>query len=144
MSAAALEVHLNPTERGVVERLVAEVLELEVGAGQPVNVTENIKIEGRSDPLAVIVGQVQNSGILAGVHADQQPAAGPRPGVETAQELHRLWGFEVADGGAREENREGRAGRLLRERGQAGEVGAEGVNLQVWIEIGRASCRKAE
>src|ERR1700731_1010789 len=52
---ARLEVHFDAREAGIEERAVAPVAQREIAAYQPVQVVQDVQIEGRSDAQRVVI-----------------------------------------------------------------------------------------
>ena len=77
--ALAHEVHLDAAEGGVVERLVTERAQVEIGAELAIDAREEVQVELRGDALRVVVGGVQPRRILLEIDPDQEPAARARP-----------------------------------------------------------------
>ena len=66
------EMHLDPVVRAVVEGVMLEGAEIEVGAELAVDARQEIEIEFRRDTLGVVVGVVENFGILHQIDADYE------------------------------------------------------------------------
>ncbi len=92
--------HLDAPERGVVERVVAEAAQVEIAAQLAVDAREQVQVERRGDAARVVVGRVQDVGVLLQVDADQHRALRPDLGTRHAQEGLRLRRRQVADGRA--------------------------------------------
>ncbi len=70
--AKADQVHLNTALFGVVERVMLELTCVDIAAEFFVDSRQQIEIESRGDPVAVVVSSVQNVDRFFGVDADQQ------------------------------------------------------------------------
>ena len=80
---------------------------------QPVEVAQQVEVEGRGDAQRVVVGGLQHVRRLDAVDADQQRAA-RCGGVRLAQQPQRGVGREVADARARVEHQRRAAGQVRR------------------------------
>src|ERR1700737_3345982 len=65
------DVHLDAALAGIVNRLVAEAIEIERAFELTVDPRQKIEVEGRGDAGRVIVGANQLSGVLFQIHADK-------------------------------------------------------------------------
>ena len=113
--AHRLEVHLDARLGFVVERHVAPIAQLEVGAEQAIEVAQHVEVEGGSDAEFVIVGGLEQRAWLDQIHADQQRAVGTRCACLAQQAQGRL-GREVADARAGIEDHRGAVLSLGRQR----------------------------
>jgi hypothetical protein len=77
---------------------VAPVGKIKVGAGEPVEIQQQVAVERRGDAERIVVGRFQDFGFLDQVNADQQRPA-VTLGVRLAQEGQRRCGREIADAG---------------------------------------------
>ena len=66
-------VHLDAALAGIVNRLVAEAIEIERAFELAVDPRQKIEVEGRGDAGRVIVGADQLSGVLFQINADNEP-----------------------------------------------------------------------
>ena len=57
--------------RLAVQRLVSPLREIEIGAQFAVDPREQIQVEGRGDPLGIVVGRLQHRLVLFQVDTDQ-------------------------------------------------------------------------
>jgi hypothetical protein len=78
--ATADEVHLDAAEFGVVDGVVGELVEGEVGAELAVEADQEVLVEGRGDALGVVVGALEEGDVLAQVDADEEAAVVARGG----------------------------------------------------------------
>lgn len=74
---AADEMHLDAARVRIVKGVVPEAIETEIACQLAVDARQKIEVERRGDACAVVVGGVQDRGILLEVGAQQQSAAGP-------------------------------------------------------------------
>src|SRR5437870_8850888 len=58
------QVHLDAARSGVVEGIVREAPQVEVSAQLAIDAPEQVQVEGRGDALRVVVGGVQDVGVL--------------------------------------------------------------------------------
>src|SRR5438093_10639104 len=93
------QVHLDAARSGVVEGIVREAPQVEVSAELAIDAPEQVQVEGRGDALRVVVGGMQNVGVLLQVHPHQHPAG---LAARHGEEGLRLLGREIADGRAGE------------------------------------------
>ena len=96
------QVHLDAARSGVVEGIVREAPQVEVSAQLAIDAPEQVQVEGRGDALRVVVGGMQDVGVLLQVHAHQHPAG---LAARHGEEGLRLLGREIADGRAGEIHR---------------------------------------
>ena len=97
---AGFQVHLDPVRGRVVQRHVLPLAGVEVGAQQPVQVAQQVQVEGCGDTQGVVIGQLQQLGRLDQVHPNQQRATlGKR--TRLLKQAQGCIGREVADAGAR-------------------------------------------
>ena len=90
--------HFDAPGNGVVERDMAEAVEIEIGRQLAVDPAQQVEVELRGDALGVVVGGVQPLRILFQVDTDQHRAAAARELPRALQENQRFRRGQVADG----------------------------------------------
>src|ERR1700685_4339815 len=95
--------HLDPVMRAVVEGVMLEGVEIEIGAELAVDARQQVEIEFRRDTLGVIVGVVENFRILDQIDADDEYRLFAKHRAGMAEEFARLVRLEIADGRSRKE-----------------------------------------
>ena len=133
LRAAADQVHLDAAQGRVVEGRVVEAVEVEVRAQFRVRTRQQVEVEGRRHALRVVVGRMQQCGLLDKVDTQQQPAAAQQP-RRLLQEGQRLVGVEVAQRRAGEEAHAAPgAFELGRQREGPGVVGHDGLHREARV-----------
>src|SRR5262249_56409337 len=114
----AFEVHLDAMLRAVVERLVAEAVEIEIGAELAVDAAQQVEIEGGGDAGRIVIGGLEHPLVLDEIDADDEVRALPKQAGGLAPGTGRLRRLEIADGRAPGEYhprpRAGRGGQAAR------------------------------
>src|SRR5262249_18124161 len=98
------EIHLNPARTGVVDRMVPELIEVEIRSKVPIDAGEQVEVERGRHTLAVVVSPVQLGRVLLKVRPEQEGAVPPTERTRLLQQLNRRLRSEVADGRAGEVN----------------------------------------
>src|SRR5574340_1755471 len=93
------QMHLDPAQLRVVEGVMAEGREVEIGIQLAVDPRQQVEVELRGNALAVVVGRVQLRRRFLEVDADQQPSFGTDDSGDAPQQIAGLAGIEVADTG---------------------------------------------
>ncbi|KAG1388794.1 hypothetical protein G6F59_015809 [Rhizopus arrhizus] len=94
--------HFDARARGVEQRDVAPVVDVEVGVQHLVHMAQQVQVEGGSQVQRVVVSGFQHLPGLDAVHAHQQAAAIALR-ADALQHGVRVVGAEVADAGSRVE-----------------------------------------
>ena len=97
------EVHFDPILLAIVEGMMLERSQIEVGAEFAIDARQEIEIEFCRHAFGIVVGRTQDIRVFDQVDADHQHRAGPKNGAGMAQKFGRLIWLEIADGRAREE-----------------------------------------
>src|SRR6266550_2910811 len=100
----AHEMHFDATALTVVERPMAELVDIEVSRELAIDAREQVEVELRGYACGIVIGGVENVGVLDEVNANDEGRAGAQYAPGVAQERCRILRLEVADGGAREES----------------------------------------
>ena len=140
------QVHLDAAFRGVVKGVVAKGVKRESPPQLPIDAGQQVHVERRGDALGVVVGGVEDTGVLLEVDADQHGAAGPGHLGRRGEKPDRPIGGEVAQRRSREENHAFRVGHTLDHghREGLGVIGAHDVHRQVWQVCGERRHRLDE
>ena len=80
-----------------------EGAEIEIGAELAIDARQQIEIEFRRDALGIVVGVVENFGVLHQIDADHEQRALAQHAAGMAQEFARFVRLEIADGRSRKE-----------------------------------------
>src|SRR5215472_10461693 len=99
----AANVDFDPSLSLIVESDMLESVDLEVGVEFAVDALEEVEVEGGGNPGSVVVGGVEDLGILFQIDADQHLAAGTENTRVIGEKGHRRVGLEIANRRAREE-----------------------------------------
>ena len=83
------EMHLDAVALGIVEGVMAEACEIEVAVELAIDAREQVEIELRRDAGGVVIGGVEDAGVLHQVDADDQRRAAPEHAPGVAQERRR-------------------------------------------------------
>src|SRR5262249_29493378 len=94
------EVHLDAAFGFVVEGVVAELPQVEVGPEFAVDVGQEVEVEGGRDPPGVVVGRLEDGAVLLEIGGEQQAAGGADDPGDVGEQIGRLGRAEVADGRA--------------------------------------------
>src|SRR5450631_3725205 len=94
----ARKVHFDAVALAVVESVMLEGIELEIAAQLAIDANQQIEIEFGGDAVLVVIGGVENFGILDQVGADNQRCARAQDLRDVAQEGRRLMRLEIAYG----------------------------------------------
>src|SRR4030095_1193708 len=76
----AFQVQLHPPLRFIVEGKVSELIDIEIAAELAVDPRQQIEVEGGIDPGLVVIGGVEDFGVLLQIGADQHLPAGAEQG----------------------------------------------------------------
>ena len=101
----AHEMHLDATALTVVERPMAERVNIEVSRELAIDTREQVEVELRRYARGIVIGRVENVGVLDEIDANDKGCACAQHAPGMAQERCRILRLEVADGRAREKAR---------------------------------------
>src|SRR5215468_4843869 len=129
----AHQMHLDPAPLAVVERPVAERIEIEIGAKLTIEAREHIEVELRGHALGVVIGGIENADVLDEIDADDEGRTSAQDAAGITQERNRNMRLEIADRRAREEPGPCQTHYRARQPEWQGNVGRHRQDPQAWI-----------
>src|SRR5215813_1509515 len=103
LTFAARKVHFDATALAIVESVMTERVEIEVGSELAVDARKQVEVEFRGDTRGVVVGSVEDARVLDEVDTDDQRGLGAQHAAGMAKESAGVMRFEIADGRTGEE-----------------------------------------
>ena len=129
--ADRLQVHLDPAQGIVPDRLVAKSLDRNVPVQFGIDPVQQVEVEGRGHPRRIVIGADQDVDVLDPVHADDELRALAKRLLHRTQQIDGAAGDEITDRRAREETELRRALYFSREREGPGEVRLDRIDGQL-------------
>src|SRR5688572_9265538 len=108
--------HLDPAVVVVEHGKVAERAEIECRVELTIEPRQQVEVESRRNSRRVVVGGMEDRGILATINAEYQRSARTNRGANAMQECRRLGGMQVPDRGSGEKRHPSRVVRQWRQR----------------------------
>ncbi len=124
----------------VIDRVMGEAVDIDIGAKLALDAVKQIEIEGGGNAAGIVIGRDQDRRILLQIDADQERTVLAEQPRRVGEKRARLVMAEIADGRAGEESELAAAPRRQGQRRDAGEVGDEGPDGKPVMALLEPAC----